>query len=102
MARISRRSSVTHADIEIAVISEFDHSSVVISERLGDGKEYPLGVEVPLVRIGRIDLVLSHDRRAICDPGVIDIELSVRRVLRVERHSEKTTLIARAARLHYT
>ena len=62
--------------------------------RLGDREDLTPGrALVDVVRIGR-DPVLVDDGRTVGRPGVVDVELAVRREVRVEREAKQPALAA--------
>jgi hypothetical protein len=87
--RISRASTVAQADVEIAVRPERELSAVVVGVGLVHEEDFALRAR-SAIGVGR-DEVLGH--AGVSRPvGVIDVELAVRRVLRMERESQKPLL----------
>jgi hypothetical protein len=82
--RIVARSSVAHADVEVAVRTELERAAVVIRIGLRDDEEDLRGRGIRRVRRGGRRGVARDDGRAVRRARVVDEELPVGGVLRME------------------
>ena len=90
---VAAGAAVAHPDVEVAVGPECHAAAVVIGIGLGDHEDLAARPERDDVRV-RCHPVLVDDRRAVGLPGVVDVELAVRRERRVEREAEQAPLAA--------
>src|SRR2546430_1184387 len=91
--RIATRAPVAHADVQHAVRPEHHEAAVVVRIRLCDEKDQLGRSDVGNIGI-RADRIAFDPRIAVV-VGIVDVEVSVRGVARVERHAQQPPLGSR-------
>ena len=94
VAGIAGAAAVAHPDVEIAVGPEREHPAVVVRVGLRDAKDDLDRRGVGLAGVRRRSQVLRDHRVAVA-VRVVDVELAVPAVVRVERQTEEAALAAR-------
>jgi hypothetical protein len=96
--RIVRAAAIAGADVEHPVEPELDHAAVVVRERVADREDLDAArslreVWIARRRLASRDHVTELERRVRrLAPRVIDEELTIRVVLRVEREPQQALL----------